>query len=1223
MGKKPGQHKQEKKMNTHNAPLGRTYLLAAGLSLGLASLTLQAEPGPIADSPLFLGTNVQPNVFMMLDDSGSMDWGLMTPESDGIVWLGGLPYWYAQPAPDNANFFVVASEEAVNALLAPATDTLGVWRTWYAGYNHVYYNPAINYTPAKGEDNAGNAFGDSTPTAARYNPYDAAVGTLDLTATTSYSTDYPGLGGFTVSNFYPARYYTWTDSDGDGVVDPEDAHSLVEIKPANAPFAGGVNRSDCANPLSCTYNEEIQNFANWFTYYRKRELTAKRALSEVINESIDRVGLGSINSQYTWTDIANMNDVTTPVDAQAVADKETLLANLHAGDSLGDTPLRSRLQDVGKYYDGNYPGHSSPILDAADGGICQQNFTILMSDGYWNGADPTAIGNADGNNDTDYDGGSYADSVSNTLADVAMHYYEDDLDGMSNEVPTNDDLDDRNPGQHMVTYTVAFGLNGTLTDNPDSFTDAFAWPDPTAGDPQKIDDMRHAAWNGRGKFLSAQDPSELIDAMQTSINDIATRGRGAAAAVAFNSNTLGTDSAVYLALFNSIDWSGDLLAYDLDPRDGSISANHTWSAADELDDRSNSNVINSRLILTHDGSTGVSFEWDNLSASQILDMCYGTACDGDSSPTPATDDEAVARLNFIRGDRSNEGGSGSFDFRERGSRLGDIVHSTPVYVGKPNLSWPDGNPDDASDPWPSGDDAYSIYKSYSKDGETVTRPDGTSDTYYGMRDRDPVIYTGANDGMLHGFSADDGDEVIAYIPAALFNSTASDEGLHYLSSPNYNHKYYVDLEPTVSDIYIDYDGNGSKEWQTILVGGQRAGGRGLFALNVTDPDNFSSALADIQSTVIGEFTHPDLGYTFSKPQIVLLNNERWGIVFGNGYNDTGSGEAKLFIVFLDPDLSDGTWDEGTDYILLTTGVGSIANSDCNDASSDCNGLSTPAVIDLDRDYIADRVYAGDLKGNVWVFDISNSSPAQWDSAYKSGQTPRPLFTTANDQPITVEPAIVKNKSVSDASNNQPNVLVLFGTGQYFADGDNTSTATQSFYGVWDDSSVGLTQGDLLEQTVTNSGNIRINTDHDIDYSSHHGWFFDLPDSGERVVSGAVVRGDLVYFNTSVPSDSPCSGGGYGWLMGVAIENGGYPDDAIYDINGDGIVDTDDLVTWGGEDVAPTGEKFDHGLPTAPSFLGDHQYTPGSQTSGGADIDVREVQNLGGHGTGRLSWEELM
>jgi type IV pilus assembly protein PilY1 len=287
------------------------------------------------------------------------------------------------------------------------------------------------------------------------------------------------------------------------------------------------------------------------------------------------------------------------------------------------------------------------------------------------------------------------------------------------------------------------------------------------------------------------------------------------------------------------------------------------------------------------------------------------------------------------------------------------------------------------------------------------------------------------------------------------------------------------------------------------------------------------------------------------------------------------------------------------------------------------------VVDTNGDGVADRVYAGDLKGNLWAFDLSSTSASNWGVAYKSGSTPNPLFTAKSGQPITSQPVIVKHPTEAD-SGNLPNLLVMFGTGQYLDPADNSTSGTQSFYGVWDRGQKQLDYANLVRQTFLAGfpSDVRVPTDNAVNYSAsgnskQYGWYIDLPVGGERMVVDPRVRGALVYFNTMIPSTDPCSAGGSGWLMSVKYANGGRPATAAFDYNNDGSVDSGDLVSNGTlSNVAIGGEIFNLGMPTSPTFLGNKQYTAGTKTTDGSTIDQRDVETLSGAGTGRQSWEEL-
>ncbi len=1191
-------------MNRNRQITHRLRILATAMTLTTGSVL--AAPGTLPKSPLFLSAAVEPNVYFIFDDSGSMEWeNLVAGGSQGLPFLSGWSgNYYMFPTVNNGldqiyinsgSSCTSGSRQGCFPYTTPAeTSVSGAWRTRNHNYNALYYNPEITYRPWPGKDTSNNnLYADASPTAAPVDPNGTA--TMDLTQNFTFLNYTANLGWYQ-ETIFPARYYTWTDTNGNGVVDTTDGRTLVEIRPGST-YTGSANRTDCAAAPTCTYAEEIQNFANWFTYYRKRQYVGKNAVGSAVNNTDDkRMGLDIFNGG-NQINAASMSNTTN---------KSNFLQTLYGlnlpcdWNTCPGTPARTALQRVGDLYEGS----SSPILGPTAGGACQQNFSILVTDGHWNGGSP-GVGNTDGDGNTAYDGAPYADSFSNTLADVAMHYYERDLKPSTHDNLVRTTTEDPNPAQHMVTFGIAFGLSGTLDPNTDDPTSASfpGWPDPTDNqDDERIDDLWHAAYNGRGTFLSAQTPDDLVTGLNNALGEIAGR-KGSAAAVAFNTTSLNTNSELYLALFNSGDWDGDLLAFPLNAVTGAVSSTSSWSAANKLD------AMTSRTILTYNPSVadGVAFQWNDLDSSQQNDLRTNSSGTLDSVAA------GLARLGFIRGDRGCEAsntsdpcnyvdaGTGtsftSKSFRDRASRLGDIVHSAPVYVGAPELSYP------AAAPFPT------------TSGQTY------ADFRNNYANRSGTVYVGANDGMLHGFRASDGQEILAYIPSMVY-STGAAEGLHYLTEPGYNHLFYVDLSPTVSDAYIQTTPTGGTGWKTILVGGLRGGGRGLFALDVTNPGGFSETGSAPADTVMWEFTHPDLGYTYSEPKIALQktgnNSGEWVVIVGNGYNSTGGtgsvcdGEAALFVLNIEDGL-DGIWSSG-DYDVICTGVGS---------PSDRNGLATPAIVDSDNDGTVDRVYAGDLKGNLWVFDLSNGNRKV---AYKQGNTPKPLFTAASGQPITVEPEVVGNTDVTTSASNAPNLIVLFGTGQYLVSADTTSTTTQSFYGVWDHGTHSLTRGDLVAQTITNSttnANARELTANTVDYlktSPDEGWYVDLPDSGERSITNPLARGSVVLFNTTIPDADPCLGGGSGWFMALDFLSGGRPADPVFDLNNDGVVDALDKLNGN----APGGMRLDPkiGMPTETACMGNNCYTSGTNVTTGDEVDKTVMKDLGGIGTGRFSWEEL-
>jgi len=1136
-----------------NKPLisSLTHALVAFVFTVMPLQQAQSAPGTLPSAPLFLSTIVEPNVFFTLDDSTSMKWvTIVDPNLGGITMATGL--YAGTPTINGRNRFYYHPDWHTHRDVVPPVSLYAeAWILKSIDGNKLYYNPDVTYLPWSGTDASGNPlYREFPPTAVPEDPNAPTANLTDLTANHTY--DDGNVAG-PVPMYLPT-YYEWVD-DGDGTI-----HATL----------------DKGNPVEIRDAAGLQNFANWFAYYRSREFTAKAAIGGVINNSdAARMGLAVINDGHQF-DAATMTDPDN---------KRKLLSIFYNIKPSGRTPLRKAVEAVGNMFkvDGSSP--ASPILSQALGGECQQNFNIVMTDGYWNGNNPS-VGNTDQDSssvtDNGFDGdanesvddGYYEDTYSNTLADVAMHYYETDLaPALLDDVPTLVGIDEASQ-QHLVTYGVSFGVTGSLDPKTQNPTDVgFAWPDPTASDENTIDDLWHAAYNGRGKYLAAQNSTELQSALSESIADISER-TGTAAAVAVNSAKLSTESVVYLAQFNTNRWQGNLFAYPIiDTDTGELAATAKWDASSALTLRDLSGKP--RTIISYDASTsaGVPFQWSDISADMKLDL--------NTNPTGGTDADAVgeARLDYIRGDRSNEGAG--YAFRERISLLGDLVNSGPVFVGQPGLDWPDYAP------FPVGTEAYSEFKN----GSAATRR--------------KIVYAGANDGMLHAFDDVTGEEVFGYIPGMAYSQTVN-KGLHYLSDPNYIHNYYVDLSPAVSDVYIS--SGSSTEWHTILIGGMRAGGRGYFGLDVTNPAAFSEAKA--ADMVLWEFTSdddPDMGYSYSRPFIGLANDtgNTWVAIFGNGYNDTGSGEAALFIGDSEAGV-DGTWTLGTDYKKISTGVGTPA---------DPNGLATPALADIDGNGTIDRVYAGDLFGNMWAFDLSSTNASLWDVAYKSGSTPAPLFTTQSNEPITTKPVLASHPTQPDSGSpsNLPNIMVYFGSGQYLVNADKTSTNLQSFYGVWDKGDDSLTATDLIEQTFDGSYSGRVLTRNPVDYATDYGWYFNLTDTGERSVTSPIARADTVFFNSFVPEDDPCSAGGYGYKFAVDMATGGSPLKPVIDSNNDGVIDENDYQNNGVADSTLAAIQQDGFLPE-PVFIEDLAFTAEVATKVKALLDVP---------SGRFSWQELL
>lgn len=1249
----------------------KLWVMSAAFLATLLTLSHSiAAPLSLDSVPLFVQNSAQSNIIVGIDDSGSMDDEVIFDTSnshliydesvESFIDSGAGPYPFNSADTNYIYLFPNGDDWETNGERAYTNHYAVAPLPQYAftrasDFNAMYYNPMVTYSPWY--SGGTTTFTDMTATAAKSDPGKSGSSTLDLTGELAETdthwrfrmgkgsvipadTEYAAAGDSTFTTaatniaigsaaqysikYRPATYYVkkttgtyeFTGSsalEGD-CASPDTAHyeefedhptwsitgtgvdalaydgsclTKVEITSGSTYAADhGGQRTDCAATDSCTYAEEMQNFANWFSYYRKRHLALRAGMGGAF------AGVSNFNAGYftinNRVDVS-MRDLSESVEAIEFYDDIYGVGG--NGRSVGSgTPNRQGLIHAGEQFmrtEGLDDANPAPVQYA-----CQKNYTLFFTDGF-------------------------SEMSGSTLADTALNYYNTPLRTgagfEAGQVPVDsgcylDNPDpslDCNANLHMNTYTIGLGAEGrdvykqtqngvTYESVQDVYTQEPTWPDVNISrDKTQIDDLYRAAVNGRGEIFNADRPEQLAEQLSEALVSIQAK-EGSATSVSFNTATLESDSNVFLALFNSALWSGDLEAYSLSAT-GVVSDSPLWSASDQLSDGSPS--ANSRNILTYNGSAGVPFRWANLTGDQQADLS-SVSCTG------CTGQQA---LNFIRGDRSNEGAG---KFRARGSVLGDIVNGSPVYVGLPSQYWP------AVAPFPTAaDETYAAFKQVQRNAS----PQRTN-----------VVYVGANDGMLHGFDAETGEEVIAYVPGSVY-STDSAKGLHYLAEANYQHQYYVDQAPAVSDVYIDRDGAGAtfdEDWRTVLVGGLGAGGRGIFALDVTDPSAFSEANAD--DIVLWEFTSADdaeLGYTFSQPTIAMMENGRWAAIFGNGYN-SDSEQAKLFIVFLDGGV-DGTWTDGSggtdvDYIVLDTD------------STTSNGLSSVRVLDVSGNGAADRVYAGDLQGRMWAFDLSDddglnpalgpdkASVPSWGVAYSGA----PLFTAKdsadNPQPITSKPSVVFHPEIATKNNNKPNLMVFVGTGKFLESGDVSTTDEQTFYGVRDEGSEDLDRDDLVEQTIStltdSDGTEYRGISNNNVPDNGLGWYIDLPATGERSVVDSTVRGDIVYFNTWIPSIDPCDAGGSGYLMSVSQANGSAPSEPIFDTNGDGVVDLDDMV----DGAVPIGQEYQNGLPASSKFLGNKQYTPGTDSdqlnvNGGG---VRDVEDLEGVDTGRLSWQEL-
>ncbi|MBW8312599.1 MAG: pre-peptidase C-terminal domain-containing protein [Rhizobium sp.] len=904
-----------------------------------------------------------------------------------------------------------------------------------------------------------------------------------------------------------------------------------------------------------TEAQELENYATWFSYHRSRMKTAKAGASEAFNELGDNVRVG-------YRTIWNRSNYNIPVTdgnngVFEGSARTTWFSRLFGARGENSTPLRAALFDTGEYFsDSSTSGPYGPAA-AADQLECRQNFAILTTDGYWNGnigsrtigdqdgvSGLSIVNPADGSDTVRYtrshpyqDTGSTT-NYSNTLADVAMKYWKTDLrTDQDNIMPTSAN----NPAfwQHMVTFGISIGLKGTVDQGsvaeilrdgrPRINGVAVNWPDPTnTEDAERIDDLLHAAVNGHGEFIAANNAESFSTALSGVLGIIQSR-LASGSNVATNSTTFQSDTRMYQATYRTGVWTGDLVARDVTAA-GGIAATEAWRVTSSIDSTYDNNQsgddFHNRPVLTWSGSAGASFP----TTAQATALARST---GSAIVTGANN------ANYIKGDQSLEMAGGGV-LRNRTSVLGDIINSSPFYI---------------------------------RDSEHV--------------------FVGANDGMLHAVDALTGEVTFSYVPAGLdWNKLST------ISDPAYTHGFFVDGPVAVSSYRLVSGVN-------YLVGTLGRGGKGAFALDVSDPGNMANADVLWDKTAASD---ADMGYVLGLPLIVKGNNDEILAVVPNGIDST-NGHAVLYIY----DVTNGS-----QIAKIDTGVGGS------------NGLSSPRAADMNADGKADYIYAGDLRGNVWKFDVTSAVATDW----AVGLGGSPLFTATdavgNPQPITGGLALARESA-------NPRIWVTFGTGRLISISDMASTAIQTWYGIIDNNSTTIAgRSDLTERQIAIVGtnaqgrSVRAFEAYAALPTGSRGWYVDLdePTAGERVVSGARINGRAAFVSSVIPSEgNGCESGGSGYLNAIDVFTGTSPEGAdgggtsssFFDTDGNGSGSNDTIGE--GENALPIGSvDLGVGMPTESSQIDDLVLVCGSD---GTCEEVPAAPQVGGPGSPRrMSWREL-
>jgi type IV pilus assembly protein PilY1 len=746
-----------------------------------------------------------------------------------------------------------------------------------------------------------------------------------------------------------------------------------------------------------------------------------------------------------------------------------------------------------------------------------------------------------------------------TVADVATYFYQTPLRGgtdmngdatgpkfspntnpastvdlSTNSVPVKTGAKDFIPYQHMVTFGIGLA-DGLMRFQPDYDTatsgDFFNikagtvggcfwtsgscnWPAPANNTNANLDDLWHAAVNGRGTYYQALNADALSKGIASALTALSSQVAAAAASATSSPNVTQTDNQIFSTTYETNTWSGKVFAQTIDPTTGNVNPTIQWEADQNLLGKVGASS-DTRTIFTFDSSAGSttkikSFTWASLTASEqayFSNKCTPLSTMSQCSNLAPTDlttaNDGSQMLGYLRGWQANEGGA----FRDRtfidpitgataNTVLGDTISAKPVFVRNPTLSYNDA-----------------VTPSY---GSFATA----------NASRAPRVYVAANDGFLHAFDGTTGDESWAYAPGFILPS------MYALADANYGlqHRFLVDGSPETFDVYDTTN----TVWRTILIGGAGGGARGFYALDVTDPNNPKGLWEFCSDATLCNISDTDLGFTYGNPVVGKRSIDgRWVVVLTSGLNNVSPGTGVGFFYVLDAIT-------GQVLNKVSTGFGSSAvPSGLVKQSAFYDSPATDATMRY--------IYGGDQYGNVWRLDLGTSSSPQCDPPASGGAT-APCVThmatlvdgTGRTQPITTRAALTHISS---------NRVLYIGTGRYLGDGTHGGLSDltdpgaasgvawqQTLYG-FKDKNVDYgnnirTGASLVVQTLSLSGTSqRTITNNPVNWSTNDGWLVDFnpptdPSPGERVnIDPRLVLGTLKVVTNIPAGGGACAVGG--------------------------------------------------------------------------------------------------
>lgn len=1130
-------------------------------SLGVAlvaynTLTAAQAQGVLAQAPLNNQVQTAPAFIMAVDDSGSMTFQTQFPGQDGegcwnttrksffdangsLYTSGNCDYLHVTPGPriDTGRYGI------------PPIDQLGFARS--SQFNPTYFNPSVKYEPWIAGN--GTSYGDAGLLATRIDPRNTATvalaspyystaaadsfrmqdgmvipaGTFYRYNNTNYrrSTDYTWNNGVATvyMEYTPATFYLrWTDANDAYPQIPGVANTYSGITRVKVDNACGTNCAMWKYTIGAGNTAALQNFANWFSYYgnRNRAMIAgmTRSLSDINNL---RVGYFRINQNGSYDSGTSTNKRLAMRDMANNTDKLALYTDMIALTASGGTPNRQAVNSAALQMTRTDDGAPVKLM-------CQKNAVMLFTDGFSNGDGPTV-----GNNDSAM-GAPFNDGYSNTMADIVTKYYNDVNGGSplrtdltAGKVPVPAACSSANPDKrldcqanlHINFYGVTLGARGNLF-NPDldqdPFTDASIygnWPPRENDQRSTVDDIWHATVNTRGEYINARTPEEITTAMRRVLSSV-TSGASPSGGSGSSGARVGAGSIQvapsYEIANEGTDWFGRLAANKVSTNAArEIIYTPMWEAAAMM-------TGNGREVYyTKDGTTRAF----NAGTVTLDDLCtksnslYPGMSRCNAAAITALGADVTAAVAYLKGDQTFEVKNGG-RLRDRTTRLGDIVNSSPVVTAP-------------------GDDY-----GYRRLSGTL----GTSYLTYLAEKRtnsNYMVYVGANDGMLHAFDggmdaagnsiAGGGQERFAYVPATALGHMGNllfPYDPRNLNDQKFDHRYYVDGKISVSDSRY---GN---RWHTTLVGASGAGGRSVFALDVSPGSTFGTGsklweISDLDAA-LSRAVRDNIGHVLAKPVIVPMLDSAglpvWRAIFGNGYN-SASGKAVLFMV----DIKTGT-PTVTMIEAVESGAGVPTGSNGLGAVVVVDRYRTTAPVGRGSDGYADTAYAADQKGAVWKFDLRAQS-----------NLTVPLFTTRSytEAGRTLrQPIIGGLESMSGEAGGN---MLFFGTGSFSFVDDPADTSVQSLYGV-NDTVDGAITTTLTRASLTGSTTVATPDGRGLVTgavpSGNRGWYIDLPQSERFIGQPSITEGD-VYMRTYVPSPSSsgCASAGVNWTFELQAVTG--------------------------------------------------------------------------------------